>query len=103
MEMQQNRLHCIFKNNRGKYLKNRNLQYSFKRRNKIQYGLTPKKVQTRSLISTESSRNVVLGVLKDNQHLQIPLNLKKTNDLVTITRKNHNYTTIKDYDIPSEL
>ncbi|KAG0423913.1 hypothetical protein DMUE_6119, partial [Dictyocoela muelleri] len=25
------------------------------------------------------------------------------NDLVTITRKNHNYTTIKDYDIPSEL
>ncbi|KAG0439791.1 hypothetical protein DMUE_2185, partial [Dictyocoela muelleri] len=103
MGMQQKRLHCILKNNRGKYPGNRNLPYSFKRRNKIQYGLTPKKGTNKITYFNRVFKECCLGCFERQPTLASTFKSKKMNDLVTITRKNHNYTTIKDYDIPSEL
>ncbi|KAG0419541.1 hypothetical protein EQH57_0482 [Dictyocoela roeselum] len=56
--------------------------------------LLQQKIKFRSLDTKESSRNVVLGVLKENRHLQIPLNIRKLNSLVNITRKINDYTVI---------
>ncbi len=57
----------------------------------------------RSLVSVETSRNVVLNVLSNNRSLQVPVDIKKMIVLVNITRRTHNFTISKNYDIPEEL
>ncbi|KAF9762418.1 hypothetical protein NGRA_2028 [Nosema granulosis] len=60
-------------------------------------------MKTRALSSTESNRNVVLEVLKENVDAKIPLNLKYFNTYVNKEPRNNNYTISKDCDISLEL
>ncbi|KAG0437612.1 hypothetical protein DMUE_3596 [Dictyocoela muelleri] len=61
------------------------------------------KMSDRALSSNESSRNVVLGVLKDNQDMKVPVNIRKLNSFVGCVRRCNNFFIEKDYDIPVEL
>ncbi|KAF9763779.1 hypothetical protein NGRA_1045 [Nosema granulosis] len=65
--------------------------------------LLKQKMKTRALSSTESNRNVVLEVLKENVDAKMPLDLKYLNTYVNKDPRNNNYTISKDCDISSEL
>ncbi|KAF9744819.1 hypothetical protein NGRA_3568 [Nosema granulosis] len=61
------------------------------------------KAKKRALVSSESTRNIVLNVLKNNKELHVPLDLKRFNSMVSKERKSNNFTEVKGYDIPMEL
>ncbi|KAG0442421.1 hypothetical protein DMUE_0280 [Dictyocoela muelleri] len=65
--------------------------------------LLKQKISERALSTNESSRDVVLKVIKDNKSMKVPLDFSKLNTFVNKERKINNFSIIEDYDIPEEL
>lgn len=79
------------------------VHYHLKDEIKYNRVLLIQKAKKRALVSSESARNIVLNVLKNNKELHVPLDLKKLNSMVSKERKFNNFTEVKGYDIPMEL